>query len=597
MGVYLSEPDWERQRMNSLKVLSLLAYSLSVSVTWAYYSASSTSETAPGPAARDQLHYCPSQLQVGRKFSEWELSNDSLLLTRFPVDPEPQNFIRKVHSALFSQVRPTPFTSPPLLAAVADEVLTSILDLDPCDCVASEAFLGFVSGGLSEPSGVYLAHRYGGHQFGYWAGQLGDGRAVVVGEFVNKKGERWELQLKGSGKTPYSRHGDGRAVLRSSVREFLASEAMYHLGIPTSRAASLAVSEERAWRDQFYNGNIHQEKTAIVLRLAPSWFRIGSLEILHYSQEHDLLRDLVDFVIEQYFPHISGREKYVDFFATVVNQTAVLIARWLSVGFAHGVCNTDNFSLLSVTIDYGPFGFLDAFNPDFVPNSSDDDGRYSFRNQPHVGFFNLQKMFEAISFLFIEPELHEKAQTSLYAYPVAFNEAYVSAMRQKLGLGATTGLAEAEERLVVWLLEMMADNEADYTMCFRELSETDVVSLLGGNPHSDHWAIRSLQSHSAWPQWVELYTTVLKIQEANSVVSYSEGLRLERMQEINPRYILRNYMAERAIRLAERGDFSEVHRLYRVLRRPFVRQGEAERAGYTAPPPSWSKDLLVSCSS
>ncbi|NXU70347.1 SELO protein, partial [Oreotrochilus melanogaster] len=220
----------------------------------------------------------------------------------------------------------------------------------------------------------------------------------LIGVYTNRNGERWELQLKGSGKTPYSRDGDGRAVLRSSVREFLCSEAMHYLGIPTSRAASLVVSDDDVWRDQFYNGNIKRERGAIVLRLAKSWFRIGSLEILAHSGELDLQRKLLDFIIQEHFPSIALNDsnKYLEFFSRVVSETANLIALWMSVGFAHGVCNTDNFSLLSITIDYGPFGFMESYDPNFIPNTSDDEGRYKIGNQANAGLFNLNKLLQAL---------------------------------------------------------------------------------------------------------------------------------------------------------------------------------------------------------
>ncbi len=587
----------------STKVYIMVAFTCIAAVQGSQFSfpAAEGREYLPGNAAADQHQYCIDHDQLrGTTFDRWTLSKTSLLLTKFPVDSEPRNFVRKVHNSIFSHVTPTPFISPPTLAIVADEALINLLDLDPCDCVTNEKFLGFVSGSWLEPRAIHLAHRYGGHQFGYWAGQLGDGRAVLLGEYVNEDGEKWELQLKGSGKTPYSRRGDGRAVLRSSVREFLVSEAMYHLGVPTSRAASLVVSEDKVWRDQFYNGNPALEKTAIVLRLAPSWFRFGSVEILHRSQEYNLLQDLVDFVIEYYFPHISSQQKYVDFFATVVNKTAELIALWQSVGFAHGVCNTDNFSLLSITIDYGPFGFLDSFVPEFVPNSSDDEARYSFENQPHVALFNLQKLLEAMSSLFVEEDLRDRAKVCLYLYPAAFNEAYLGIMKEKLGLVQTAeGDGQTEERLIGWLLKLMVETKADYTMTFRELSETTVSSLLYGTQLEYSWALGTLQTHPEWRPWVELYAKVLRLQGGYVyiITSYQEGVRMEMMQRANPRYILRNYMVETAIRRAEHGDFSEIHRLYRVLKRPFVKQGEAERARYAAPPPSWAQDIVVSCSS
>ncbi|KPP75339.1 selenoprotein O-like [Scleropages formosus] len=373
----------------------------------------------------------------------------------FPLDAAGTS-VRTVTNGVFSLSAPTPLRGPLTLVAVSKEVLEDILDLD-LSVLQSEDFVHYFSGGKPFPGSVPLAHRYGGHQFGYWAGQLGDGRAHLLGEYTNKDGERWELQLKGSGKTPYSRSGDGRAVLRSSVREFLCSEAMHYLGVPTSRAASLIVSDEPVWRDQFYDGNVTKERGAVVLRLAKSWFRIGSLEILTRSGEVDLLRKLLDFILEKYFPTIQSNDpdKFLVFYSKVVNETAQLVARWMSVGFAHGVCNTDNFSLLSVTIDYGPFGFMESFDPSFVPNWSDDEGRYSMGQQANGGRF--LEFFKA-----------------------------------KLGL---LGHDEKDEDLIAFLLKLMEDTHADFTMTFRQLSElSDHQSFLGVHPQ-----VHLLQRILRWP--------------------------------------------------------------------------------------------------
>uniref|UniRef100_A0A667YX21 Selenoprotein O n=1 Tax=Myripristis murdjan TaxID=586833 RepID=A0A667YX21_9TELE len=431
----------------------------------------------------------------------------------FPVDQVDGNFVRAVRNCVFSKSIPTPLKGPLRLAAVSKDVIEGILDLDAA-VTQSEDFLLYVSGARLMPGSVPLAHRYGGHQFGYWAGQLGDGRAHFLGQYTNRKGEIWDLQLKGSGKTPYSRSGDGRAVIRSSVREFLCSEAMHSLGVPTSRAASLVVSKEPVLRDQFYNGNVKTERGAVVLRLAKSWFRIGSLEILSRTGEIDLLRKLLNFVIEEHFPSISSDDpdKYLVLYATIVNETAHLIASWMSVGFAHGVCNTDNFSLLSITIDYGPFGFMESYDPNFVPNTSDDEGRYSIGAQANVGLFNLEKLLEALS-------------------------------------------------------PMMEDTQSDFTMTFRQLSEASAQQLR-----------------------LQIYKRLICVHSYFFIFTNLPT-------DVNPRYVLRNWMAESAVRKAEVDDFSEVELLHRVLSVPFVTQETAEEAGYAARPPSWAKRLKVSCSS
>uniref|UniRef100_A0A8C4HTV2 Selenoprotein O n=1 Tax=Dicentrarchus labrax TaxID=13489 RepID=A0A8C4HTV2_DICLA len=457
----------------------------------------------------------------------------------FPVDEVDGNFVRTVKNCIFSKSIPTPLKGPLRLAAVSKDVVEGILDVDVA-VTQSEEFLHYASGGRLLQGSVPLAHRYGGHQFGYWAGQLGDGRAHSLGQYTNRNGEVWELQLKGSGKTPYSRSGDGRAVIRSSVREFLCSEAMHFLGVPTSRAASLIVSDEPVLRDQFYSGNVKTERGAVVLRLAKSWFRIGSLEILV-------------------------------FYSTVVNETAHLIAQWMSVGFAHGVCNTDNFSLLSITIDYGPFGFMESYNPNFVPNTSDDEGRYSVGAQASIGLFNLEKLLMALS-----PVLSEKQQKEAKMILKGYVDIYQMRIHQlfkaKLGL---LGEEEEDGYLIAFLLKMMEDTQSDFTMTFRQLSEVSARQLHNSD-FTQMWALEDLSSHKLFSDWLSMYL-----------------LRLN----VNPRYVLRNWMAESAIGKAEMNDFSEVELLHHILSFPFVTQETAEEAGYAARPPVWAKRLKVSCSS
>ncbi|NXL95576.1 SELO protein, partial [Alectura lathami] len=274
----------------------------------------------------------------------------------------------------------------------------------------------------------------------------------LVGVYTNRHGERWELQLKGSGRTPYSRNGDGRAVLRSSLREFLCNEAMHYLGIPTSRAASLVVSDDDIWRDQFYNGNVKKERGAMVLRLAKSWFRIGSLEVLAHSGELDLERRLLDFIIQEHFPSIAlnDSDRYLEFFSKVISETASLIALWMSVGFAHGVCNTHNFSLLSIMIDYGPFGFMESYDPNFVPNTSDDEGRYKIGNQANVGLFNLNKLLQALNPL-LDPRQKQLASEILEGYGQRYCVHFTELFRKKLCL---LGDDEGDNYVIAFLLKV-----------------------------------------------------------------------------------------------------------------------------------------------
>ncbi|KAL7887681.1 hypothetical protein AOLI_G00054020 [Acnodon oligacanthus] len=513
----------------------------------------------------------------------------SRLVDSLPLDEVKDNFVRTVKRCIFSQSQPTPLKGAVHLAAVSKDVLEDIMDLDE-SVILNTDFVQFLSGARLFPGSIPLAHRYGGHQFGHWAGQLGDGRAHLLGEYTNRKGERWELQLKGSGKTPYSRSGDGRAVLRSSVREFLCSEAMHFLNVPTSRALSLVVSEEAVWRDQFYNGSVKRERGAVVLRLAPSWFRIGSLEILAKAGELDVLRTLLNFVIKQHFAVIKPNDpnKYVTFFSVVVNETARMIAKWMSVGFAHGVCNTDNFSLLSITIDYGPFGFMETYNPNFVPNSSDDEGRYSIGAQANVGLFNLQKLLEALHPV-LSPDQREQAEHILREYPQIYHRRFHELFKGKLGL---LGNEEDDAYLIAFLLKIMEDSGADFTMTFRQLSEVTLLQLQNNSITQAMWALWDLSSHEYFSDWVSLYLQRLRSQSGDS-----DEHRQRRMRAVNPRYVLRNWMAESAIRKAENNDFSEVELLQQILTKPFVKQERPESAGYSSRPPAWASQLRVSCSS
>ncbi|XP_029384769.1 uncharacterized protein LOC115060800 [Echeneis naucrates] len=510
------------------------------------------------------------------------------LTEAFPIDQVDGNFVRTVKNCVFSKSFPTPLRGPLRLAAVSKDVIEGILDLD-LTVTQSEDFLHYASGSRMLLGSVPLAHRYGGHQFGYWAGQLGDGRAHFLGQYSNRKGEIWDLQLKGSGKTPYSRSGDGRAVIRSSVREFLCSEAMHFLGVPTSRAASLIVSEEPVLRDQFYNGNVKKERGAVVLRLAKSWFRIGSLEILAQSGEIDLLRKLLDFVTNEHFPsiHSGDSEKYLVFFSTLVNETAHLIAQWMSVGFAHGVCNTDNFSLLSITIDYGPFGFMESYNPNFIPNTSDDEGRYSIGAQANVGLFNLEKLLGALSPVLTQKQQKE-AKTILKGYGTVYQTRIHQIFKAKLGL---LGEEEGDSSLIAIFFKMMEDTQPDFTMTFRQLSEVSDLQLHNRN-FTEMWALDDLSLHSHFSDWLNMYLLRLSRQK-----NYTDLDRQARMKQVNPRYVLRNWMAESAIRKAEMNDFTEVEMLHRILSFPFVTQETAEEAGYAARPPLWAQRLKVSCSS
>ena len=368
-------------------------------------------------------------------------------------------------------------------------------------------------------------------------------------------------------------------------------------GIPTSRAASLVVSSEPVIRDQFYNGNIITERAAVVLRLAKSWFRIGSLEILTFNNEVSNLKNLTDFIITNYFPFIndSDPDRVLAFYQEVVTQTAEMIALWQSVGFTHGVCNTDNFSILSITIDYGPFGFMEKYNPKFVPNTSDDEGRYSYEHQPDVGYFNLKKLKIAL-----QPLLNERqdniANKILKSYARIYKWKFMEIYLKKLGFQTYSKHDKQDlEQFVAILLKITEDTGADFTMSFRELSEIDIKVLhecVTNNTFSrKYWTLPVLSNHEWFEDWVSLYKKYITGDEI------SEKDRQTRMKRANPRYILRNWIAQLAIEKAEKDDFSEINKVLNILTSPFEYNEIAEGAGFAAPPPEWSKTLRVSCSS
>ena len=435
----------------------------------------------------------------------------------------------------------------------------------------SDDALAVLSGNAEPPPGT-RASVYSGHQFGVWAGQLGDGRALLLGEVDTPQGPM-ELQLKGSGLTPYSRMGDGRAVLRSSIREYLCSEAMHALGIPTTRALALVGSPLPVRREEL-------ETAAVVTRVAPSFLRFGHFEhFTHTAQDEASLRRLADAAIERYFPDLSGSSaKYAGLLETVARRTARLVAQWQAVGFCHGVMNTDNMSLLGLTIDYGPFGFLDGFDPGHICNHTDHQGRYAYARQPNVAFWNLHALAQALL-----PD-SDAALAALEPYKTVFAQTLLGALRSKLGLRDERA---EDQALVDDLLRLMAAGRSDFTITFRRLAQ--FASAEGG----DRSAVRDLFiDREAFDAWADRYAARLRSE------SSADTERALRMNRVNPRYVLRNHLAETAIRRAQAGDFGEVERLLKVLQRPFDEQAagpatEAD-AGF---PPDWATQLEVSCSS
>ncbi|KAJ3047534.1 hypothetical protein HK097_011449, partial [Rhizophlyctis rosea] len=477
--------------------------------------------------------------------------------------PSPRSRIpHQVKNAHFSYVQPEHSPDPVLISA--SRPAASLIDLDLpiilSDPSAESEFISFVSGNKIPESTNPWAMVYGGHQFGSWAGQLGDGRAISLGEILTpSSNERWELQLKGAGLTPYSRFADGYAVLRSSIREYLASEAMHHLGVPTTRALSLVGSTRPVMRET-------EETAAIVCRMAPSWIRFGNFEIFYARGDVENLRKLTDYVISHHYPTLlTHPQKYSQFLSSVIKRTAKMIAHWQSVGFCHGVCNTDNFSILGLTLDYGPFQFLDTYDPNYICNHSDHTGRYAFNAQPGIGLWNCSRLCSAVSALVVEEEGGDKEKAEevlvghLNEYAPTLKREYGRLMGLKLGLKTTrpTDL----DTLIYPLLGKLADVNTDYTKFFRSLSTLPLLfNPTSPRPHD-----------SALSEFYTQYSDRLKSELPSSSeedLLKADEERQGRMTSVNPKYVLRNHLAQEVIEEAEKGDFSGVEAFLRVLERP-----------------------------
>src|ERR1700761_7803032 len=458
----------------------------------------------------------------------------------------------------------------------ANDQAAALLDLDP-QVFKDPRFVDVAAGHRPLEGFKPLAMVYSGHQFGVWAGQLGDGRALLLGEWQPAGGDAsFELQLKGAGRTPYSRMGDGRAVLRSSIREFLCSEAMHALGVPTTRALAVAGSALPVMRETMETG-------AVVTRVAPSFLRFGHYEHFAHSNQHDALRRLVDFTIATWFPALVDGKDGLDplhaWLAEVVRRTAVMVAHWQAVGFAHGVMNTDNMSILGLTIDYGPFGFLDGFDPGHVCNHSDTGGRYAFARQPNVAWWNLHALGHALKPLCADPDA--TLPPVLDAFGDRFIDAYSDRMRAKLGL---EGAEDGDKALLDDLLGLLAAERVDHTIAMRALGTFDRGTGATPPAFRDHFIDRA-----AADAWGERYLRRLDAE------TRSDAQRRAAMDRVNPKYILRNHLVQNAIDQASRGDFAEVRALHELLRRPYDEQPGP--AHYAALPPDWARHIEVSCSS
>lgn len=494
----------------------------------------------------------------------------------------------------YTRLPTTPLKNPRLVHV--DPQSAMLLGLS-AQATKSQKFLDIVSGSVPLPGGDTLAAVYSGHQFGVWAGQLGDGRAHMLGEIVGPK-ENWELQLKGAGMTPYSRMGDGRAVLRSSVREYLASHAMQGLGIPTTRALSLVAADDPVMRETV-------ETAAVVARMAPSFVRFGSFEHWASRKRPDLVRKLADYVIGRFYPEVplssvdaahKPEARYIAFLECVVRRTAELMAGWQVVGFCHGVMNTDNMSILGLTLDYGPYGFLDGFDARHICNHTDTNGRYAWHAQPAVAHWNLYQL--ANSLFSIVPDA-EGLRTALDQFEPTFLSAMQSRMSIKLGLGSWQ---EGDAELIDDLWSIMQASHADFTMTFRQLAYApglthathgQIVHDLGGTAGLDEGALKPFLDlfidREAAGAWLARYRDRL----AHEPVAWQARVRT--MLEVNPLYVLRNYLAQQTIEATQQGDFSELERMMQVLAQPFVAKPGFE--AYAALPPHWASKIEVSCSS
>ncbi|RWS31160.1 selenoprotein O-like isoform X1 [Leptotrombidium deliense] len=591
---------------------------------------------------------------------------DNKVYQRLPVDTEERNFVRTVNNACFSRVKPTPLKKPQLVCYSRDAL--KLIDINESEVKRPE-FVEYFCGNKILPGSEPGAHCYCGHQFGVFAGQLGDGAAILLGEIINQNSESWELQLKGAGLTPYSRSADGRKVLRSSIREFLCSEAMHFLGIPTTRAATCITSDDTVTRDMFYDGHPRNERCTVVSRIAQTFIRFGSFEIIKTVDpmtgrrgpsvgRHDILKSLLEYVIECFYSDIHNSPKASDnihkyklFYEEIVKRTAKLVALWQCVGFCHGVLNTDNMSITGLTIDYGPFGFLDRYDSDHICNSSDDGGRYTYKKQPEICKWNLMKLAEVLDTYLPKSDSLKILEDNYYK---EFNTVYLDKMRKKLGLFKTVdekvGDIVADKLLVEELLNVMERTGADFTNCFRHLNvlilpglsghhdsvkslhsnllqqcstiaelieateayalsneaqlmlfllntNPQLLAQLGKGPDAIERIVkkfemreylktvspevRKKENERLWNSWIEKYIKriafdISEIKEDTAELEKRQSERIKMMNSNNPRFILRNHIAQRAIEKAELGDFSEVWRVLKILENPYAENIDIE---------------------
>lgn len=520
-----------------------------------------------------------------------KLSIRNRFIAELPADTEESNESRQVYNACFSYVLPRIPSNPTLIHASAE--VAALIGISKEETL-SPIFTAVFSGKEILEGTKPFAMCYAGHQFGNWAGQLGDGRAINLTE-IEYNNQFYTLQLKGAGRTPYSRNADGLAVLRSSVREHLCSEAMHYLGVPTTRSLSLILTGDQVLRDVLYNGNPAYEKGAVVCRVAPSFIRFGSFEILAARNDIQNLQLLTDFTIKNYYPAIvsEGKEKYIEFFKTVAVKTRKMIIDWQRVGFVHGVMNTDNMSVHGLTIDYGPYGWLEDFNPDWTPNTTDiQHKRYRYGNQPEIALWNLYQLANALYPLIEETTDLEEILSS---YAIDFENSSTEMWRNKIGLE----LHNSEDTAIVnQLIENLQLSETDMTLFFRNLStvlKNDSPEKALAKIQDAFYKPEELKERilDTWLFWFTQYTNRLSKEMA------TDEERNSKMNAVNPKYVLRNYMAQLTIEAAEKGDYSLLNEMHHLLKKPYDEQPEWEK--WFAKRPNWAREKvgssMLSCSS
>lgn len=511
--------------------------------------------------------------------------------TELPADPDETNETRQVKRSCFSYVTPRNPSNPSLIHYSTE--VASMLGINEDD-IKSETFTKVFSGKEILPNTRPYAMSYAGHQFGNWAGQLGDGRAIVLTE-IEVNNQQYTLQLKGAGMTPYSRSADGLAVLRSSVREHLCSEAMFYLGVPTTRSLSLMLTGDQVLRDMMYDGNAGYEKGAVVCRVAPSFIRFGNFELFSSQNDLETLKVLADFTIKYYFPQIKGntKESYIALLQNVANQTREMIVHWQRVGFVHGVMNTDNMSILGLTIDYGPYGWLEDYNPNWTPNTTDrEHRRYRFGNQPEIALWNLYQLANALYPLVDEAAPLEKI---LEDFQLNYQKDYHQMMLNKLGLYNNE---DNDDQLIAILTDNLQMTETDMTIFFRSLSqlkkedsEEKALEIVFDSFYKPEEVLATVKE--SWLYWFTLYRNRLQKE------SLTDDDRKKTMDNINPKYVLRNYMVQLAIEAAEKEDYSLIEELHILLKNPYKEQEDFKK--WFCKRPDWARvkigSSMLSCSS